>query len=62
MLLILLQHEGGDDLYMHFIEEVVTDKTQVRFDPSVINKKTNPRHIDFAWTTVDHNLRAAFCA
>ena len=62
MLSGLLGCEGGDYSDAKFIEEVVADKTEISFDPSVTNKTTDPRHIDFAWTTADHTLRAAFCA
>ena len=61
MLSILLQCEVGDDLDIKFIEKVVADKTQVIFYPSVINKNTDSRHIDFDWTTADHTSKAAFC-
>ena len=45
-----------------FIDEDVVDKIEISFDPSVTNKTTDPRHIEFSWTTAYHTLRAAFCA
>ena len=62
MLSVMLEYDGGDYSDIKFIEEDVADKIEISFDPSVPNTTTDPRHIDFAWTTADHTLRAAFCA
>ena len=57
----LLGCDGGDYSDIKFIEEVVADKSQIRFDPSVTNKTTDLIRIDFAWTAADHTLWVAFC-
>ena len=62
MLSEILQCNGNDYSDMRFIEEVVADKTETSFDPSVTNQTCNSRHIDFDFAQADHALRTAFCA
>ena len=52
----------GDMLERKHIEEVVVSETEMACDPAVMNKATDPRHIDFVLNAADQILRSAFIA
>ena len=60
MLSEILQCNGNEYSDVRFIEEVVADQTEINFDPSVTNKTSNSRHIDFDFARADHALRTAY--
>ena len=62
MLSEILECNGNEYSDVRFIEEVVADQTEISFDPSVTNKTSDSRHIDFDLSLADHALRTAFCA
>ena len=32
------------------VEEILRDQYEIRYDPGVVNKETDSKHINFAWT------------
>ena len=52
----------GDMLERKHIEEVVASETEMACDPAVMNKATDPRHIDFVLNAADQILKSAYIA
>ena len=52
----------GDVLERKHIEELVASETEMVCDPAVMNKTTDPRHIDFVLNGADQILKSAFIA
>ena len=51
----------GDMLERKHIEEVASE-TEMVCDPAVMNKATDPRHIDFVLNAADQILKSTFIA
>ena len=45
-----------------YVEERLRGQSDIRCDPGVVNKETDSKHIDFAWTSTTNHLRASFMA
>ena len=52
----------GDMLDKIHVEEMVASITEMTYDPAVINKATDPMHIDFILSAADQTLKATFIA
>ena len=52
----------GDMLDKIHVEEMVASITEMSCDPAVINKATDPMHIDFILSAADQTLKATFIA
>ena len=52
----------GDMLEKMHVEELVASSTEMTCDPAIINKETDPRHIDFVLSSADQSMKATFIA
>ena len=44
------------------VEERLRGQSEIRCDPWVVNKETDSKHIEFAWTSTTNHPRASFIA
>ena len=44
------------------VEERLRVQSDIRYDPGVVNKKTDSNNIDFVWISTTNHLRASFMA
>ena len=42
------------------VEERLRGQSEIIYDPGVINKETDSKHIDFAWKSTTNYIRSSF--